>query len=883
MRAALETMSRKTAGPTRLVRRIIIVVVLAALARFGVGCNKSDTPTKAADRPNVVVITFDTTRADYLSCYGRPGRTTPTLDRLASEGVRFANAYTVAPITLPAHATILTGLLPIQHGLHDNGAGPLDEKVVTLAEVLKGVGYRTGAVIGAYVLHSKYGLKQGFDFYDEEFPAQSEHPAKDTESAERDAKSVSNAALAWLNGAGNAPYFLWAHYFDPHAPYAAPGTPKEADLFTSYSAEITYADAQLDSLLQRVDELSRSSGRTTLIVFTADHGESLTEHGESSHAFFVYNVTLHVPLIVKFPSSEPRGAVVNTPVSVADICPSILHWLGLPQPYRLPGQVLPTSGGGSQAGLSQRALFFESHFAYNMYGWSPLEGVVIGNQKYISSPIPELYDLSADPHETTNLAGSRRDDMARLAAALALVKNAGKTVPTFASGSVEHDAESIRKLRAFGYVGAATPPPNDPSKLPDPKVMMEVRLKQLFAEKELAEGDPDKGIEILGSVLDRDPNNRQALKILGEQAVFGAAGDAALALLRRRMEKPVPPPFDASLRKAMGDAYLRKKELAQAAEYYSAALAVEEANAEVHANLGVVLRQSGGAEDAEMHLRRALQLSPALTDVRAGLGSLLLERGRPDEAISEYEKVIREKPDNAAAHYDLGVAYAQVKRIDAAIGQFRETIRLNEQNGDAWTNLGIALMRQGSTENGREALLRATSITSSAGAAYYNLGIAAAREGKTAETVILYEKSIAAIPPYLAAIEELTSYYIREKRIADAVRVLRAAAVALPDNLKIINTLASILATSNDDSIRNGEDALSLAKHAAELTQFRQPAVLATLAAACAEMGDFASAGSTAGKAIELLGGADQGELRAAIQVQLDGYGSSQPYRNPRY
>ncbi len=930
--------------------RFIFTAALSSVSLISCACKRNEAPENAADRPNVVIITFDTTRADYLSCYGRSGSTTPTLDRLAAEGIRYARCFAAAPITLPSHATILTGLYPFQHGLRDNGMGPLDSQVVTLAEIFKNAGYRTGAVVGAYVLHSRYGLNQGFDFYGDEFSDKIRKEVTGAEFAERDAKSVTDAAVGWLDTIGVQPFFLWAHYFDPHAPYEAPDSPNNANLFESYGAEITYADTQLDRLLQRIDRKSRVDRRNTLILFTADHGEALTDHGEATHAFFVYNETIHVPLIVKLAESKPRGIVVQTPVSIADIVPSIIQWVGLAPPYHLPGQVLPTSEIAGQSEKTARAVYFESHFAFNMYGWSPLAGIVMGDDKYIAAPKPELYDLAADPRETMNLATDRRDQVAVLSDVLTRLQSASET-PAFQSTIAEQDVESLRKLRSLGYVSTPTQAPDDVSNLPNPKDMLEVRYQELMAEKELAEGRPERGMQLLETVLERDPDNRQGLRILEEQLTHEKTRDMAGKMMGRRSEHSLPPPFDVTFPAAMGEHHCRNAnigegielmtkalavdprspelhqalgichllagraadaatefeaalqveprldkaltglgdaqvllgDLAEASKYYSAALDVYEADAKVNAKLGRVLRRLGRIEEAGRHLQRALVLDPDLVDIQGELGSLLMEQGRIGDAIAEYETAARRRPENAPAHYDLGLAYLRSDRVDDAIKQFSEAIRLNEDYADAWVNLGIAFMRRGLVDKGRETLLHASRFPQSAGMAFYNLGVAAAQQKNFSETVTWHEKAVAADPPSTAAIEELASYYIREKRIADAVRVLRIGVSAMPDNVKFLNGLAELLSTCQDDSVRNGAESLTVAKRAAELTQFRHPAVLGTLAASYAETGDFDSAADTARKGLELLGADQPTPLRKAMEAQLRLYESGRPYRNPKY
>ncbi len=520
---------------------VFAIIVMAAMTLI-LGCEKEHPAPPASSQSNVLLVTFDTTRADYLSCYGRAGNTTPTIDAIARDGVRYANCFTVAPITLPAHATIMTGLCPFEHKLRDNGAGVLDEKAVTLAELFQGAGYRTGAFVAAYVLHSRYGLKQGFEVYSDEFKGTGAHMDDGTEFAERRADAVTDAALAWLNQKDDRPFFIWVHYFDPHAPYEAPGRTPGPDLQADYAAEIAYADRELGRIVRKVDELSWSSNRQVWQIITADHGEGLGEHDEETHGLFTYNTTLHVPLIIKGPGVQKTG-IIEAGVSLIDIFPTVVRWLPLALPYEGPGTELPLTMNGQKP---SRPLYFETFVPFHKYGWSPLEGIIIGHDKFINAPVPELYDLAADFRETKNLASERTQRLHEMASLLSETKKSSMGIRTLSAGQKEIDELSLKKLQSLGYVSGSQAPPTGSFALPDPKAMMGVRRKLIEAERLLATGN-QSAVTLLGEVLDADPNNFRALAVLADFVVRPRFRTDLIAVGQARLQKPLPPPFDVEV------------------------------------------------------------------------------------------------------------------------------------------------------------------------------------------------------------------------------------------------------------------------------------------------------------------------------------------------
>ena len=408
----------------------LILAIVAGAAWFF-------TQVKRVPEYNILLITFDTTRADRIGCYGATGVQTPSIDTLAENGITYEKCIAPTPITQPSHATLMTGLYPFRHGIRDNGMGSLAPEAETLAELLAENGYATGAAVGAFVLDSKFGLDQGFDFYDDEGMQDKQMKFG---YAERRAESVTDAAIKWMGENQDSKYFLWAHYFDPHADYAPPGIKRETlagtpeGLRKLYDLEITYTDSQMARLLNKAKQIQDATDRPTLVIITSDHGESLQNHGEPSHGIFVYEDTVHVPLVVYDSLNQNRGVKVRQPVSLADVMPTILDKVDISMPYEIDGRKLPQV---SEAGQG-RPIYFETVMPFSSYGWSPLEGVTIGSKKYISAPKPEFYNLESDPRELTNLYKPEDPEIEEFVYSLDDIKEVELNHPAMTTGEAEH-------------------------------------------------------------------------------------------------------------------------------------------------------------------------------------------------------------------------------------------------------------------------------------------------------------------------------------------------------------------------------------------------------------------------------------------------------------
>jgi arylsulfatase A-like enzyme len=499
-------------------------ILAAALALASTAC--APAPESAPPRPaNLVVVSLDTLRRDHLGCYGADFAT-PRLDRFASEGALFESAFAPTPITLPTHASLLTGTTPPRHGLVDNALFALEPAAITLAETVKGAGFTTGAFVSAFVLDAQFGLAQGFDEYDDRFQIGF---GGTLGVEERSATATTDAVLAWLDRRPPGPLFLWVHYFDPHRPWRAP-EPFASAAPTPYAAEIQYLDHELGRLLDGL--AARGLFDTSAIVIAADHGEGLGEHGEETHGAFVYQSTVAVPLLVRAPGVEPGRRIAGN-VSLVDVAPTLLDLVGIESGAHVQGVSLaPALLEG--AALPERPVYLETRLGAHSFGWAPLFAVVAGADKYIEAPRPELYDLSRDPRELADRFASdsssatrRADELGRLRTALAGAGPRWWRHHTSASGDRE-------QLEALGYaVPSVTPTAEAIGAARDPKDA--IGELALLDEAALARerGDGAATLAAYEKLLAENPNNWTALERYGSTLVALERYADAIATLER--------------------------------------------------------------------------------------------------------------------------------------------------------------------------------------------------------------------------------------------------------------------------------------------------------------------------------------------------------------
>lgn len=550
------------------------------------------------DSPNVLLITVDTLRRDALGWVA--GRNeTPNLDALARAGFRFPAAVSPVPMTLPAHCSIMTGALPRQHGIHDNGQ-VLGASLTTLAERLRAGGYSTAAFVSGYPLNASFGLDRGFSHYDDTMPEGVEG------WVERRAAATTKAALAWIEGAPR-PWFVWVHYFDPHEPYDPPRNFWQPGARGAYDGEVTYTDFSLGALLRGATaSAAKSPARpedagALLTVFTADHGEGLGEHGERTHGYFVYDSTILVPLVFHWPG-RVRSAASDLAARLVDVAPTVLDLVDLPPLSNATGRSLAATLTGHAQPAA--AAFIETELPWRFFGWSPLTALRLDGWKLIVAPRPELYDLAHDAGEMGNRfdgkAGERRH-----ARELRAEMRRFEALPIATAGELG-DPEAVARLRALGYIGAGGGGGAPPAGLPDPKDRLAARDELMAADAAASAGRVEEALARFDRVLAEEPTNRFATLRSGVALLKAGKLEAAAERLERAVAAD---PGRAEARFALADALTRLGRHDQALPHWLELARLQPRRAEHWTNLGYSLRQNGQAERAAAAFREAAALA----------------------------------------------------------------------------------------------------------------------------------------------------------------------------------------------------------------------------------------------------------------------------------
>lgn len=636
--------------------------------------------SREPEHPNVVIITFDTTRADHLGTYGMKVAHTPTIDRLAAEGVRFDDAIASAPITAVSHSTIMTGLLPPAHGVRDNGAFALGDDAVTLAERFKTAGYETRAYVSAVVLGRRYRLDQGFDVYDDDLWGEDEPKMFMIRS--RPAAETIDRALDWYKSRTSEakPFFLWVHLFDPHEPHRPPAWALGVSP-TSYDASIAYADAELGRLVESI----RAKGELdkTVFVFTADHGESLGEHQEKTHAIFVYRATTRVPLIVRYPPLYPADRPYAGPVRNADIAATLLRLAHLPGGDETQGVDLTpyVRGDAPQPDLPQYA---ESKLAELGFGMAPLFSVRKGGFTFVRAPHPELYDLHADPGETHNLYGDpgyqTRADALDVELEKLLQDSAKKAV---AARSDPMTKETMQALQSLGYLQGSAD--RDSAAGIDPKDGIEIYNK-LDDARHFAQRRKWKQAEAaLNDILKQMPRHFSARSVLAiVEFQRGRLDEARTQYLQLIAQDPK----QFRLYTMLGQIEMQQGHLDEAERYNHEALKIAPQFVEAMGQLGLIAMLRGNEAEAQRWYDQALRIDAGFPTLHRRLGDLYFERGDFAEALKEYDDARRRQPADLRSLLQAGASARRLGRLDDAERRLRDAIALRPKSWLPHYNLG---------------------------------------------------------------------------------------------------------------------------------------------------------------------------------------------------
>ena len=738
--------------------------------------------------PNILLITLDTTRADRIGAYGYKLARTPVLDQLARDGVLFERAYTPAPLTLPVHASLMTGLYPPEHGLRTNGYGSLSADRTTLGEILVAAGYDAGAFVASFVLDRKFGLNQGFQEYNDDLIGAK--PTSDAIHRYRDGRLVVDAALQWLGKPRYRPFFCWVHLYDPHAPYEDRSA-EFGDAFAKslYDGEIAYTDQQVGRLLDYLKQHPR-----TIVIVVGDHGESLGEHHELQHGYTLYNSTQHVPLLLRGVPQAVPGTRVPTTVSLVDVLPTLLEVLQLPAPAGISGRSFLDSLSGKS--IASRDCYGGTDDPFLQNGWSPLRSLTTERWKYIRTTKPELYDLQADPRELNNLAAGEPQRMRDFEQQL-LALEAGMAIGE--ATAVQLSESEKRVLSGLGYVGGAANsklPPGTETTLVDVKDMLPFNEATqtaigLMEQRRL----PEAEVVLKKIVAESPPEHVSSRLYLGtvleQQGRLKEAEVIYKAVLQQR-------PDDTNALFHLGGLYAEQGRLAEAIKIFEHSIVVEPEAAQPHFNLGLARARLGDPESAQREFEDALLLDPLFPGVRSALGNVLSRQGRVDEAIAAYEDELKVNPDSVEAHANLATQLGGQQRLAEARPHFAEAVRLAPKSAEAQFNLGVCLGMLGQPADAIAPLQAAIRLRPEQPGVRTALGNMFRQLKRTAEAQAAYQDEIQQHPRLLEAHVNLGALLAEQRQFPAAVRHLQEAVRLAPDNLEAQFNLGSCYAQQGD-------------------------------------------------------------------------------------
>jgi arylsulfatase A-like enzyme/tetratricopeptide (TPR) repeat protein len=686
---------------THLARHLLLGTFGAALITLGCWGLPQPAPNPA-QATSVLLITVDTLRADHVGCYGARNVKTPAMDALATEGTRFDNALTCVPITVPSHAAILSGTLPLWNGVRDFTSPPLRPDVGLLAETYKRHGYATAAFVSAFVLDSSWGLSRGFDTYDDQFdPHQFE--TRNPGNVQRRAGETVDRVLEWFKthepAAATTPFFVWLHLYDPHSPYDPPEPYRAEYKGHLYDGEIAYADSQLGRLFDYLRQAGKYD--QSLIVLLADHGESLGEHGEDEHGFFIYRSTLRVPFIVKPPRGNAAGAgrVVKAPVSTVDLAPTLLELTHIQDPLsrQFQGISLATWLLGEPA-ENTPPIYSETFYPRDSFGWSPLRSITTAHYEYVSAPHPELYDVAADPNQTHNIIGQHSADAAASRDHLqAFERRYSNNLPA-PNSAAALSPDKVERLRSLGYVAYSAPASTaKEANLPDPKDRLKVFRAILRAEDTAAAGHIDRSDALLQSLRREEPNLYLIPFMLGENAAKAGLWPEAEKNLLDCVK--LNPTFDQAVM-ALARATFAEGKLEQARSWLDLALSQNPHNFLAHHGLGLVEQAEHHEEAAKNDFEAALKEKPDYPPSLQGLGVSLVDARHYSEALPRLEAAASLGVDDPVLFNYLGTAYLNTEQSQKAILSYQNALKMKNDYKVARLNLSFAYLKIGDRQNG---------------------------------------------------------------------------------------------------------------------------------------------------------------------------------------
>lgn len=705
-RPILQAKGARMRGLNGIVSSVAIIIVANATFCAAAHPRPAVQPGRNIGRPSVLLITLDTVRADHVGCYGYSAVQTPNIDRLATEGVRFANAYTQVPITLPSHAVILTGTYPMFNGVRDFTSTGLRSDIPTLSEVFHHNGYHTAAFVSSFVLNSMWGLNRGFDVYDDEMGPGVGHSNQLFLVQRRGDRTV-DQMLDWLGRNGREPFFVWLHLYDAHSPYHSPNPYRSRYPGHPYDGAIAFDDSQVGRVFARLRQMAIYDD--ALIVLTSDHGESLGEHGESEHGFFIYNSTLRVPLVLKLPGRSMTTSVISQPVSTLDIATTIAQVCGIPpaESAGFRGQSLlrkPSPSGDANSSFPGEAVYAESYYPRNSFGWHELRAVVTADYEYVEAPQPELYDLHKDLGERSNITSTHP------AIASFLRERLAEIVGKFTShekppSRAPHDPDTIEKLRSLGYVAYQGSDSGDAGggQTADPKDKI-ATLNQILHAADLTHlGNYQQADQALDQLAREEPSLYVVHFQKGENYLAWGNPQAAVDEFRKTLFSN--PNFDQA---ALG--------------------------------LGRADSLLGRDNEAAVSFELALRLNGRNFLARVALAKVCWRQHLFERARSELAPVVEDHPQFAEGHADYGVTLAELRKYKEALAELQRGIDLGFRDAMTYNYLGIAYANTGDPARAIQAYETAIKFNPEYAAAYLNMAIQYARQHQQAKAQLSYRK-----------------------------------------------------------------------------------------------------------------------------------------------
>jgi arylsulfatase A-like enzyme/tetratricopeptide (TPR) repeat protein len=740
-----------------------------------------------------VLVSVDTLRADYISSYGARESRTPGIDRIARGGVSFDDVTSSAVTTLPAHASLLTATSPLTHGVHDNVGFYLPRTGETLATYLKSRGYETGAFVGSFVLDRRFGLDRGFDVYDDDLGDAAEENDGSGHVAERRGDRVLARALDWMKDRSRGePFFAFVHFYDAHAPYLPlEGFTSGTDDESRYRGEVAFVDSLVGKLLDWVEASHLED--ETVIVLSADHGESLGEHGELTHGYFLYQSTLRIPFVLRYPGA-PAGKRVPDPVAIVDVAPTLLDLLGLPAMPGAEGRSLLPAIDGRAAG-APAPTYSETYVPRLHYGFAALMSLRRGSKKFVLAPEPELYDLASDPGESRNLvnedpatARAMREELEALIAA--------KGKQGSGSGAVSPaplDTEARRRLESLGYGGGAGADGTSATR-EDPKDGLAVYLTvndPLFDSV-----SPEDPVAFAAALRRLEEARRKAPRV---PRIYLLLGDLMLKANRpadaeqafTELASLDPESFSGSY--GLGVARARQGKADAAIVALDRARALEPRNTKAYFELANVEAGRGKRAQAEDWLHRALEIRPDAA-LAMRLAELLVEEGKGGAAIQLMSELAKSHERDAGFAYGLGQVLLGEGQTDRALVELQRASSIDPDDPEILLALGNALAGKGRLEEAVSSYQRAVALSPSFAKAYSNLGSAYAELGRLPDAAAAFERAVSCDAGYAIAYKNLASVRLQLGDVQKAVAAMRSAVRASPGDEEMKRMLDELVA-----------------------------------------------------------------------------------------